>query len=187
MSVLPHFYFLQQPYSSGQNRKIEDIFDFHPSLPVLSSPPSTALPTLWCPRRLEFSKGLCWNLKIWCLCLVLSRPQETYGDSREEQCGCSNESRCFQGSQGKPGITIEEGSKKYQSWKSGAEHWERGGWDMKRERKLIVRSWDDRSWFKRMVQNEVRPVAQDHWYVRWHMTYLFAKGFEAALKYNAAK
>ena len=26
----------------------------------------------------------------------------------------------------------------------------------------MVRTWDDRHWFKRMVQNEVKQVAQDH-------------------------
>lgn len=35
-------------------------------------------------------------------------------------------------------------------------------WDLKRKRRLVLRSWDNRNWFKRLVQNEGRQVAQDH-------------------------
>lgn len=74
---------LNNKHSSGQNWERDDIFDTHPSLPILSSPLSTVPPTSCCPRGLEFSKRLRWNLKIQCPCLVLLPPKETDGDNAE--------------------------------------------------------------------------------------------------------
>ena len=116
---------LNNKHSSGQNWERDDIFDTHPSLPILSSPLSTVPPTSCCPRGLEFSKRLRWNLKIQCPCLVLLPPKETDGDNAEGLR--MNEMWYFQGRQRKPGITMEKGSKKDQNQKNGSEHWD---WDV---------------------------------------------------------
>ena len=40
---------------------------------------------------------------------------------------------------------------------TGTEMW----WGIKKKRRLMVRSSDDRDWFERLMQNEVRQGAQD--------------------------
>ena len=117
MSVRPRIYFLRQQCSSGQNRKIDDIFDIHPVF-LSWAPNFNCSLNLVLSQKTGIFKGIILETED-----LMSVSSHLGWQHRRASEDAPSESRCFQGRQRKPRTTIEEGNKKDQSWKKRCWAW----------------------------------------------------------------